>query len=183
LFAIASHGPVLVLFFSLVSDVQQGYQPPQNVPGRYGLFALCRLHAQTQILGADHVCHQQEPACQKNAHVCIGLAAYDRAEMLVIFRDSEQEPEQELDPTSLDDHLARSGAAWLLQRFSGSDSVLAMRGAFSGFNKDKPEKPHSLNKEALGGADAQQASSAARMSISARFRASALGRSSGTAVE
>lgn len=118
-----------------------------------------------------------------NVHVCIGLAAYDRAEMLVIFRDSEQEPEQELDPTSLDDHLARSGAAWLLQRFSGSDSVLAMRGAFSGFNKDKPEKPHSLNKEALGGADAQQASSAARMSISARFRASALGRSSGTAVE
>ncbi|KAL0036873.1 hypothetical protein WJX77_003215 [Trebouxia sp. C0004] len=94
-------------------------------------------------------------------------------------RDSEQEPEQELDPTSLDDHHACSGAAWLLQRFLGSASVLAMKRALSGSSKDKPEEPHSLNKEVLGGADAQQASSAARMSIGACFRASALGRSSG----
>ena len=56
-----------------------------------------------------------------------------------------------------------------------------MKRALSRSNKDKPEEPHSL-KEALGGADTQQASSAARMSISARFRALALGRSSGTAV-
>ncbi len=101
--------------------------------------------------------------------------------MLVIFRDSEREPDQELDNTLLDDHHACPGAAWLLQRFLGSDSVLAMKRALSGSNKDKPEEPHSL-KEALGGADTQQASSTARMNIGARFRALALGRSSGTAL-
>ena len=101
--------------------------------------------------------------------------------MLVAFRDSKQEPDQELDPSSLDDQHACSGAAWLLQRILGSVSVPAIKRGLSGSNKDKPEESHSL-KEALGGADMQQASSAARMSIGARFSALALGRSSGTAV-
>ncbi len=101
--------------------------------------------------------------------------------MLVVFRDSEQEPDQELDPSSQDDLHACSGAAWLLQRFLGSVSVLAIKRGLSGSNKDKPEESHSL-KEALGGADTQQASGAARVSIGTRFRALALGRSSGTAV-
>ena len=99
--------------------------------------------------------------------------------MLVVFRDSEQEPDQELDNALLDDQYACSGATWFLQRFLASDSVLAMKRALSGFNKDKPEEMHSL-KETLSRADMQQASSA-HMSITARFRALALGRSSGTA--
>jgi len=98
--------------------------------------------------------------------------------MLVVFRDSEQEPDQELDNALLDDQYACSGAAWLLQRFLASDSVLAMKRALSGSNKDKPEETHSL-KETLSRADTQQASST-HMSISARFKAFALGRSSGT---
>ena len=100
--------------------------------------------------------------------------------MVVIFRDSEQESYQELDDTLLDDHHACSGATWLLQRFLGSDSVLAMKRALSGSNKEKPEEPHSL-KETFSRADTQQASSA-HMSIGARFRALATGGSSGTAV-
>ena len=99
--------------------------------------------------------------------------------MLVVFRDSEQEPDQELDNALLDDQYACSGATWLLQRFLASDSVLAMKRVLSGCNKDKPEETHSL-KETLSRADMQQASSA-HMSITARFRALALGRSSGTA--
>lgn len=93
------------------------------------------------------------------------------------FRDSEREPH----PTSLDDHHACYGAASLLQRFLDSVSVLAMKRALGGSNKDKSEEPHSLT-EALGGADTQQTSSTAHMSIGARLRALALGRSSGTAV-
>ncbi len=100
--------------------------------------------------------------------------------MLVFSRDSEQEPDHELDNTLLDDQYACSGAAWLLQRFLASDSVLAMKRALSGSNKDKPEETHSL-KETLSRADTQQASSA-HMSIGERFRAFAIGRSSGTTV-
>ncbi|DBA75584.1 TPA: hypothetical protein ACH3X2_009138 [Trebouxia sp. C0005] len=88
--------------------------------------------------------------------------------------DSEREPH----PTSLDDHHACYGAASLLQRFLDSVSVLAMNRALGGSNKDKSEEPHSLT-EALGGADTQQTSSTAHMSIGARLRALALGRSSG----
>ncbi len=101
--------------------------------------------------------------------------------MLVVYRDSEQELDQDLDYTLLDDdYHACSGATWLLRRFLGSDSLLAMTRALSGSNKDKPEGPHSLSK-ALGSADTQQASHA-HMNITARFRALALDRFSGTAV-